>query len=86
MMNQMNPGPETMNIVMPHPKKKSQIIQQQGVLDQFSFSSSSLMIGGVVVAGLSFLMSAGKGSVNTRIGQDSLSGFYYDTGALTNKI
>ena len=58
------------------PKKKSQIIKQEGILDQFSFNSSSLMIGGAVIAGLVFIMSAGKGTVKTRIGQDSLSGFY----------
>jgi len=58
------------------PKKKSQIIEQKGILDQFSFNSSSLMIGGAMVAGLLFLMSAGKGQVNTRIGKDSLSSFY----------
>jgi len=58
------------------PKKKSQIIQQKGILDQFSFNSSSLMIGGAVIAGLVFIMSAGKGTVKTRIGQDLLSGFY----------
>jgi len=34
------------------PKKRLQIIQQQGLLDQFSFSSSSVMIGGAVIAGL----------------------------------
>jgi len=55
------------------PKKRSQIIEQQG---QFSFSSSSLMIGGVVLAGLVFIMSAGKGTVVARPGRDSLSGFY----------
>jgi len=49
------------------PKKKSQIIEQKGILDQFSFNSSSLMIGGAVMAGLLFLVSAGKGQVNTRI-------------------
>jgi len=32
------------------PKKRLQIIQQQGLLDQFSFSSSSVMIGGAVLA------------------------------------
>jgi len=58
------------------PKKKSQIIQQRGLLDQFSFSSSSMMIGGAVLAGLVLIMSAGKGTVNTRTGQLSLSGFY----------
>jgi len=58
------------------PKKNSQIIEQKGILDQFSFDLSSLMIGGAVVAGLLFLVSAGKGQVNTRIGNDSLSGFY----------
>jgi len=58
------------------PKKKSRIIEQRGLLDQFSFSSSSLMVGGAVLAGLVFIISAGKGTVKTRIGQDSLSGFY----------
>jgi hypothetical protein len=58
------------------PKKRSWIIEQQGLLDQFSFSSSSVMIGGAVLAGLVLIMSAGKGTVKTRIGQDSLSGFY----------
>jgi len=58
------------------PKKKSQIIEQKVILDQFSFNSSSLMIGGAVIAGLVFIMSAGKGTVKTRIGQDLLSGFY----------
>jgi len=58
------------------PKKRSQIIEQQGLLDQFSFSSSSLMVGGAVLAGLVFIMSAGKGTVVARPGQDSLSGFY----------
>jgi len=58
------------------PKKKSQIIEQKGLLDQFSFNSSSLMVGGAVLAGLIFIISAGKGTVKTRIGQDSLSGFY----------
>jgi len=58
------------------PKKRLQIIEQRGLLDQFSFSSSSLMVGGVVIAGLVLIMSAGKGTVKTRIGQDSLSGFY----------
>jgi len=53
------------------PKKRLQIIQQQGLLDQFSFSSSSVMIGGAVLAGLILIMSAGKGPVNTKIGQDS---------------
>jgi len=58
------------------PKKRSWIIEQQGLLDQFSFSSSSLMIGGAVLAGLVFIMLAGKGTVVARPGQDSLSGFY----------
>jgi len=58
------------------PKKRSWIIEQRGLLDQFSFSSSSLMVGGAVLASLVFIMSAGKGTVKTRIGQDSLSGFY----------
>jgi len=58
------------------PKKRLQIIEQQGLLDQFSFSSSSLMVGGAVLAGLVFIMSAGKGTVVARPGQDSLSGFY----------
>jgi len=58
------------------PKKRSQIIEQQGLLDQFSFSSSSLMVGGAVLAGLIFIMSAGKGTVVARPGQDLLSGFY----------
>jgi len=58
------------------PKKRSQIIEQRGILDQFSFSSSSLMVGGAVLAGLVFIISAGKGTVIARPGQDSLSGFY----------
>jgi len=58
------------------PKKKSRIIEQRGLLDQFSFNSSSLMVGGAVLAGLVFIISAGKGTVKTRIGQDLLSGFY----------
>jgi len=58
------------------PKKRLWIIEQRGLLDQFSFSSSSMMIGGAVLAGLVLIMSAGKGTVKTRIGQDSLSGFY----------
>jgi hypothetical protein len=58
------------------PKKKLWIIEQRGLLDQFSFSSSSLMVGGAVLASLVFIISAGKGTVKTRIGQDSLSGFY----------
>jgi len=45
------------------PKKRSRIIEQQGLLNQFSFSSSSLMVGGAVLAGLVFIMSAGKGTV-----------------------
>jgi len=58
------------------PKKRSRIIEQQGLLDQFSFSSSSLMVGGAVLAGLVFIISASKGTVIARPGQDSLSGFY----------
>jgi len=58
------------------PKKKSRIIEQRGLLDQFSFNSSSLMVGGAVLAGLIFIISAGKGTVVARPGQDSLSGFY----------
>jgi len=58
------------------PKKRLRIIEQQGLLDQFSFSSSSLMVGGVVIAGLVFIMSAGKGTVVARPGRDLLSGFY----------
>jgi len=58
------------------PKKRSRIIEQQGLLNQFSFRSSSLMVGGAVLAGLVFMMSAGKGTVIARPGQDSLSGFY----------
>jgi len=58
------------------PKKRLWIIEQQGLLDQFSFSSSSLMVGGAVLAGLVFIMSAGKGTVVARPGQESLSGFY----------
>jgi len=50
------------------PKKRSQIIEQQGLLDQFSFFSSSLMVGGAVLAGLVFIMSAGKGTVVARPG------------------
>jgi len=63
-------------IPLVRPKKKSRIIEQRGLLDQFSFNSSSLMVGGAVLAGLVFIISAGKGTVKTRIGQDSLSGFY----------
>jgi len=63
-------------IPLVRPKKKSRIIEQRGLLDQFSFNSSSLMVGGVVLASLIFIISAGKGTVKTRIGQDSLSGFY----------
>jgi len=33
------------------PRKRLQIIEQRGLLDQFSFSSSSLMVGGAVLAG-----------------------------------
>jgi len=58
------------------PKKKLQISQQQGLLDQFFFSSSSMMIGGAVIAGLILIKSASNGPVNTKIGQDSISGFY----------
>jgi len=58
------------------PKKRLQIIEQRGILDQLSFSSSSLMVGGAVLAGLIFIISAGKGTVVARPGQDSLSGFY----------
>jgi len=58
------------------PKKRSRIIEQQGILDQFSFSSSSLMVRGAVLASLVFIISAGKGTVIARPGQDSLSGFY----------
>jgi len=58
------------------PKKRLRIIEQQCLLDQFSFSSSSVMIGGAVIAGLVLIMSAGKGTVKIRIGQDLLSGFY----------
>jgi len=58
------------------PKNRSWIIEQRGLLDQFSFSSSSLMVGGAVLAGLVFIMSVGKGTVVARPGQDSLSGFY----------
>jgi len=58
------------------PKKRLQIIGQQGLLNQFSFSSSSLMVGRAVLAGLVLIMSAGKGTVKTRIGQDLQSGFY----------
>jgi len=75
----MNPGPTYIYSNAPplvKPKKRSQIIQQQGLLDQFSFSSSSMMIGRVVLAGLVLIMLAGKGTVNTRIGQDLLNGFY----------
>jgi len=56
------------------PKKRLQIIEQQGLLDQFSFSSSSVMIGGAVLASLVLIMSAG--TVGARPGQDLLSGFY----------
>jgi len=58
------------------PKKRLRIIEQQGLLNQFSFSSSSLIVGGAVLAGLVFIMSAGKGTVGARPGQDLLSGFY----------
>jgi len=37
-----------------------------------------MMTGGAVLAGLVLIMSAGKGIVKTRIGQDLLSGFYED--------
>jgi len=57
-------------------KKRSRIIEQQGLLNQFSFSSSSLMVGGAVLASLVLIMSAGKGTVGARPGRDSLSGFY----------
>jgi len=74
------PTADTINICdappLLRPKKKLWIIEQQGLLDHFSFSSSSVMIGGAVLAGLVLIMSAGKGTVKTRIGQDSLSGFY----------
>jgi len=50
------------------PKKRLRIIEQQGLLDQFSFSSSSLIVGGVVLAGLVFIMSAGKGTMVARPG------------------
>jgi len=74
------PAANTINICdappLVWPKKRLRIIEQQGLLDQFSFSSSSLMVGGAVIAGLVLIMSAGKGSVKTRIGQDSLRGFY----------
>jgi hypothetical protein len=77
---QNEPAANTINICdtppSVRPKKRSQIIEQQGLLDQFSFSSSSVMIGGAVLAGLVLIMSAGKGTVKTRIGQDLLSGFY----------
>jgi len=58
------------------PKKRLRIIEQRGLLNQFSFSSSSVMIGGAVLAGLVLIMSAGKGTGVARPGQDSLSGFY----------
>jgi len=58
------------------PKKRSRIIEQRGLLDQFSFSSSSLMVGGAVIASLVLIMSAGKGTGGARPGQDLLSGFY----------
>jgi len=64
------------HIPLVRPKKKLRIIEQRGLLDQFSFSSSSLMVRGAVLAGLVFIISVGKGTVKTRIGQDSLSGFY----------
>jgi len=64
------------SIPLVRPKKKLRIIEQRGLLNQFSFNSSSLMVGGAVLAGLVFIISAGKGTVKTRIGQDSLSGFY----------
>jgi len=72
------PTADTINIcdAPVRPKKKSWIIEQQGLLFQFSFSSSSMMIRGAVLAGLVLIMSAGKSTVNTRIGQDSPSGFY----------
>jgi len=57
------------------PKKRLRIIEQQGLLHQFSFSSSSLMVRGAVLASLVFIMSAGKGSLATT-SQDLLSGFY----------
>jgi len=58
------------------PKKRLWIIEQRGLLDQFSFNSSSLMVGGVVLASLVFIMSAGKGTVVARPCRDLLSGFY----------
>jgi len=64
------------HIPLVRPKKRLRIIEQQGILDQFSFSSSSLMVRGAVIAGLVFIISAGKGIVIARPGQDSLSGFY----------
>jgi len=45
------------------PKKRLWIIEQRGLLNQFSFSSSLLVVGGAVLAGLVFIMSAGKGTV-----------------------
>jgi len=42
------------------PKKRSWIIEQQGLLDQFSFSSSSLMVGGAVLASLIFIITWGN--------------------------
>jgi len=64
------------HIPLVRPKKKLRIIEQRGLLNQFSFNSSSLMVGGAVLAGLIFIISVGKGTVKTRIGQDLLSGFY----------
>jgi len=37
------------------PKKRLRIIEQQGLLNQFSFSSSSLMVRGAVLASLVFI-------------------------------
>jgi len=43
-------------IPLVRPKKRLRIIEQRGILDQFSFSSSSLMVGGAVLASLVFMI------------------------------
>jgi len=59
------------------PVKRSKIIPQRGIMDHLSFNSTSLMIGGAVVAGLVFLATAGK-KVATSTGSslNGLNGFY----------
>jgi len=57
-INHDEPNEPTANIInicdappLVRPKKRLRIIEQRGLLDQFSFSSSSVMIGGAVLAG-----------------------------------